>query len=70
MAVDAYQLFKTTYAQAIADGFAVAVATAVAQSVMDDTLRQQAVQPTVAISQTDVPNTRIMDKGPVRPSNR
>ena len=69
MAIDGYQKFKDAYNQAIADGFAVSVATAVAQSIMDDTLRSQSIQPAVAISQTDVPNTRIMDKGPIRPKS-
>lgn len=49
MARDCYsQVFRPTYNQAIADGLAVAVATAAAQSAMDDCLKQHSnVVPTV-----------------------
>jgi hypothetical protein len=58
------QVFRPVYAQAIADGLAVTVATAAAQSAMADCLKQQsepipAVQPIVS-----VPGSSQRDPGP------
>lgn len=64
MARDCYKIFKSTYAQAIADGLATAVATAAAQSAMNDCLGQQSRQVTANQPIVVVPGGRPPEKGP------
>lgn len=65
MAQDCYAIFKKTYNQAVADGLAVAVATAAAQSAMDDCLKRQGERPsTIAVSMTTTKSGRVQDAGP------
>lgn len=64
MAQDCYKLFKSIYAQAVADGLAVAVATAAAQSAMDNCLKQQSLQVPAAQPVVTVPGTMASDPGP------
>lgn len=67
MANSCYALFKSTYNQAIADGFAVAVATAAAQAAMTSCLATQAVQVAPSQGVTTVPGSRLPDPGPSTP---
>lgn len=64
MAQDCYQLFKSTFSQAKADGFSDAVATAAAQSAMDNCLSQQALQVPAAQPIVSVPQDISRDPGP------
>lgn len=56
MAQDCYKVFKTTYAQGIADGLATAVATAAAQTAQQDCLAKQSRQVTAVQSIVVVPS--------------
>lgn len=64
MAQDCYQLFKSVYNQAVADGLPTAVATAAAQSAMDSCLAQQALQVPAAQPIVTVPGDISRDPGP------
>lgn len=64
MARDCYALFKSTYLQAIADGLATAVATAAAQSSMDDCLKQHSVV-TPTVQPTIVSGDNLSPRGPI-----
>ena len=70
MALDCYAIFKTTYNQGIADGLAVAVATAAAQAAMADCLTSQSVAQPTSTPIISVAGSRIADAGPVRPKTR
>jgi hypothetical protein len=57
-------VFKPTYLQAVADGFSSDVATAAAQSAMDDCLAQRAVVTPTVQAMVNVPQDRLTDSGP------
>lgn len=63
MARDCYKVFKSTYNQAIADGLAVAVATAAAQAAQADCLSQQSARVPAAQAIVVVDN-QARDPGP------
>lgn len=66
MATDCYQLYKTTYNQAIADGLSTAAAIGAAQSAMTECLRSQNNRPTTTVQQISVDSVR-RDPGPSVP---
>jgi hypothetical protein len=71
MATDCYKLFKTTYAQAVADGLPTAAAQLAAQTAMNSCLGKQNSTPsTVAQPLTGVSGTRVIDAGPVKPRGK
>lgn len=69
MAQNCYDIFKSTYNQAVADGFATAVATAAAQSAMDDCLGKQATQVQAVAPIVTVPGSVPPDPGPTSGGN-
>lgn len=67
MATDCYILFKTTYAQAIADGLATAVALAAAQAAMSACLQAQNERPPTTTTTITVAEGTLRDAGPLMP---
>ena len=70
MAQDCYKLFKTTFAQAKADGYTDSVATTAAQTAMDNCLKAQNARPTTVATTTTVTENSRTDGGPIVPARK
>jgi hypothetical protein len=70
MAQDCYKLFKTTFAQALADGLPTLAAQLAAQNAQQDCLAKQARQIVTAAPIVVLPGTRPTDPGPKDSDNQ